>query len=146
MNPVLAYAIEHQALAKALLVSCHGVAPDGADDVSQDVLLNIWRAAPELVENPRAYWSATLRSAAMNYHRRSARQPFPSQYDRADPRQDPEATAIRREALRDIWAEATPSEQRAIVQILTQPISRIPGKTKVPLCRLRRRLRERAAA
>ena len=146
MNPVLAYAIEHQAKARAILVGYYGVAPDDVEDVAQDMLLNILRTAPEDVANVKGYWSAALWSVAANYYRLNARLPLPVQYEHADPRQDPEATVIRRETLRDIWADASPAEQRAIVQVTTQPISHLPGKTRVPLCNLRRRLRERAAA
>ena len=146
MNPVLSYAIEHQAKAKAILCGIHGVPLDDVDDVAQDVLLNIFLATPGKVDRPGGYWLAALHNTAMRHHQRNARQPLPVTRDSADPRQDPEATAIRREALRDAWAAATPAERRAIVQVLTEPIPVIPGKTRIPLCRLRRRLRERAVA
>ena len=153
MNPVLAYAISRRADARAILHS-RGIPVDDLDDICQDVLFRIYRAAPSGTGNMKAYWNITLNTVAANYWERCAkRDPTRSGFhwgriydvDIADDRQDPELIAICRETVREAWRVAMPCERRAIIQVLTAPMP-VPNWAYVALYRLRRRLRERAVA
>ncbi len=143
MNPVLAYAIEHQADVKWLLLS-KGIPQDDVEDVVQDALIKLLRADPSHADNPKSYWTMTVMSAAHNYWRRR-RDSLPLDFDRADSRQNPEMTVSQRETIREAWSAASPYQQRAIVEMLTRNGKPLSSKTKTAMCKLRRRLREGAA-
>lgn len=146
MNPILAYAIEHQAKACRLLAGFYGVPIDDVADASQEVFIKIMRANPSTVENIQGYWSVTIRSVAYTYHRRRLHSPNPLETDKSDPAQDPQAIACQRETIREIWAAALPHERRGIIAKLTQRHGPLSDTTKAGVSRLKRRLRERAAA
>jgi DNA-directed RNA polymerase specialized sigma24 family protein len=157
VNPVLAFAIEHQADARAIIGYRYELRKDQIDEVSQDILIRIWRADPQAVINLRGYWQKVVRTAAMGFLRRKARtrltRQLVSEYEEgvldaeisADPKQDPFLAATCRESIREAWGEATDAERRSIVENLTVPHSP-PIRVRASLSRLRRRLRERAAA
>ena len=142
MNPVLAFAIEHQAVAKGGLRS-KGIPIDDVEDVVQDALVKLLRADPPHAENPPAYWMLTVMSAARTYWRR--RRELRLDFDRVDLRQDLETITYQREAIRKTWEAARPSERRAIVELLTQNGQPLSPRTKTAMCKLRRRLREEVA-
>jgi DNA-directed RNA polymerase specialized sigma24 family protein len=144
LHPILAYAIEHQAKARAILLGSYRIPYDDIEDVCQDLLVNLLGAKPSHFTNPYGYWAKTLTNTALAYWRRSKRIP-PLGYDRPDRRQDPEAAACAREEINEAWGIATPSERRAIVSKLTYRGSCMPLATRVRISVLKRRLRERAA-
>lgn len=142
MNPVLAYAIEHQGDAKGLLVS-KGVPLDDVEDVVQDALIKLLRADPPHADNPKGYWTLTVITTARTYWRR--RRELRLDFDRVDLRQDLESSVSQRETIREAWEGARPFERRAIVEMLTQNGRPLSSKTKTAMCKLRCRLREQVA-
>ena len=143
LNPILAYAIEHQADAKWLLMS-KGLPLDDVEDVVQDALVKLLRADPPHADNPKSYWTITVMSAAHTYWRRQ-RKLLPLDFDKADPRQELESIIGPRETIREVWEAAKPFQRRAIIDKLTRRSGPLPGRTKSAISGLRRRLREGAA-
>ena len=146
MNPILAYAIEHQAKARRILAGVYRIPPSDVEELNQQVLVAIWESNPPHDKNPRAYWSITIKTRCYNYFKvisRKATSPLP--LDRSDPRQEVERTVLARESLREAWGAATPAERRAFIARLGQQRGQYSNSTKVNICRLKRKLRERAA-
>ena len=147
MNLILAYAIEHQAEARRLLAGVYRIPPGDVEELNQEVLVAIWEANPPHDKNPRAYWGITIKTRCYNYFSvtsRKATSPLP--LDRSDRRQEVEPIALARETLREAWVAATPAERRAMIARLGQQRGQYSNSTKVNICRLKRKLRERAAA
>ena len=143
MNPVLAFAIEHQAEARAIIVGHYGLRGDDVEDVVQEVLVKIWQTNPLDVEEQRAYWRRTVQSAVMAYFRRRAqrRDLYTRVHNSTRNRycQDPpEETLIQRETLREVWDAATPSQRRAISARLNGDQS--TPSTRTAITRLKGRL------
>lgn len=138
MNAILAYAIEHEADAKRLLAGYYHVPPDDVDDLHQEMLLRILKAAPSADSNVKGYWSVCLANRVRLYFR--SRRPLIGLDDwtLADPLQDPETAAIRREDLREAWDVSTPAQRRAIVARLRGQPDTPAGR--VAIVRLKRRL------
>lgn len=118
MNPILAFAIEHQAEARAIIVGRYGLRGADVDDIAQQVLVNLCQANPPIVSDPRAYWRSTLANTVMDYFRQRSHQRRSALPIRAsilaDGGQNPEEIIIQRETLHEVWDTATPSQRRAI--------------------------------
>ena len=154
MNPVLQYAIEHQATARAILIS-HEVPLDDVDDLCQEALVRILRANPADVRGPATYWKRALHSVIVDYWRLHQRQPLPFSHgngggewarDREDPAQDLDRQADVLEALRqagDICGAATPKARGAMTAHLRG--DRLDNAQRQRLFHLRRRLRAAVA-
>ena len=146
MNPVLQFAIDNDRRARGLLVRVYGIPQDDVDDCAQDVLLNIFQANPQRCDYPKAYWWATVRSAAYDCWRRLGRErqfsaPL-TQDRRASSAQDPAIILEAREEIADALAQAKQAERAALVRMLTQPPlpQRETAYDRVRIHRFRRRL------
>ena len=154
MNPVLAYAIEHEAEARGIIVG-KGFRGGDVDEIAQMVLLKILEGDPQDIKHVRAYWYRCVLNMIAQHLRgvqralklegiRLDRHAPDRQITPRDPREEPERIAIQREELREAWEIATPAQRRAIVDRLSRndPAS---VNTRVHISRLRRRIRERVA-
>ena len=145
MNPIVAYAIEHQEYAKGVLVN-KGVPFDDVEDVVQDALVRVLRARPRHADNPHSYWMRVVINTALSYWRwRRYCEHLPLDFDKVDPHQNLESIVGPRETIREAWDAARPFERRAIIDKLTRRSGSFPSKTKSAISTLRRRLREGAA-
>ena len=153
MNPVLEYAIEHQAKARAILFS-RGISSDDLEDVYQYALMRILSANPRNVKEPAGYWYKTLYSAIADHWRRHSRQPLPFTHgcdgelarDREDPRQDIDRQIDVLEALRqveDICRAASPKTRDAVTAFLRD--EQLNNAQRQRLHHLRKRLRAAVA-
>lgn len=154
MNPVLAYAIEHQAEARGIIVG-KGFRGDDVDDIAQMVLLKICAGDPQGIEYVRAYWYRCILNM-IGQHLRNVKRALKlegirldrdapdRQITPRDPREEPERIVCQREELREAWEIATKAQRRAMIDRLSQN-GRGSVNTRVNICRLKRRIRERAA-
>lgn len=160
MNPVVAYAIEHQAAARGIIVQ-HSFRGDDVDEIAQMVLYRIWKADPQEIKYPASYWHrCVLRSMAQHVRERdrirklqgiSLEKNVPDrQISPRDPQDEPERIACERETAYEFWhllsELATPAEKWAIIHRLRNPGQVQPPNVRVYLCRLKKKYRARRAA
>ena len=149
VNPVLQFAIDHHHRTLGLLRGVYGIPQDEVDDCGQLVLLRILRADPREVIYPKAYWSRTLRTVAMDWWQDRHRAPVHYDFEDGpwleDCRQDPMSIVEVAEQIVAAIDAATPSERAALRTALSASRPLVPGE-RVHLCRLRRKLRAGAVA
>jgi RNA polymerase sigma-70 factor (ECF subfamily) len=131
--------------------------PDGdaADDVTQEVLLRVWRRAGTFRGGCRfqSWVYAVTRNAALDYHRKEARQRRAQRRHRPRKVVDPRPRLAAREHLERTLGllERLPADQRAAVALATAGFTSAeaaermgvrPGTVRARLCRARAALLE----
>ena len=154
MNPVLEYATEHQATARAMLLS-RGIPQADVDDIYQYALMRVLAANPRNRKGPAAYWYKTLYTAIADHWCRHNRQPLPFSHgngdgelarDREDPTQnlDHQVEVLGRlDQVRETYQAATPKERGALIALVQD--ERLDNAQRQRLFHLRRRLRAAVA-